>query len=96
MDYVKSFNMFGVEAMQIPCLTGGANPTTATAGAPGMFYLNVSSGALFKCVTAKQGVYTWIAAGVPPVTKEDNGKILQVVNGEWVAVELGNAEEASF
>ena len=35
-------------------------------------------------------------SGLPPVTEADNGKVLTVVNGVWTAVELPNAEEASF
>ena len=33
--------------------------------------------------------------GVPEVTASDNGKLLQVVNGVWTAVEIPYAEEVS-
>ena len=34
--------------------------------------------------------------GVPDVTTNDNGKILQVVDGVWTAVELPNGDEVSY
>lgn len=33
---------------------------------------------------------------LPEVTTADNGKFLRVVGGAWAAVNLPNAEEASF
>lgn len=33
---------------------------------------------------------------LPEVTSSDNGKILRVVNGEWSAVTLDNANGVSF
>ncbi len=35
-------------------------------------------------------------AGLPEVTVADNGKFARVVGGEWAAVDLPAAEEASF
>ena len=32
-------------------------------------------------------------AGLPPVTEADNGKILKVVDGEWVAGEMDTYDE---
>lgn len=37
-----------------------------------------------------------IPKGVPSVTAADNGKFLRVVNGEWAAVEIANANGGSF
>jgi hypothetical protein len=33
------------------------------------------------------------SGGVPNVTTEDNGKFLRVVNGQWTAVFVENAED---
>lgn len=33
---------------------------------------------------------------LPIVTSEDNDKILMVENGEWVAVEVANAEDGAY
>ena len=35
-------------------------------------------------------------AGVPPVTADDNGKFLRVVNGAWAAAEISSANGVSF
>ena len=36
------------------------------------------------------------ASGVPPVTAADNGKFLRVVNGEWAAIAINDANGVSF
>lgn len=35
-------------------------------------------------------------SALPPVTESDNGKILQVVNGVWMLVEVVNGNTALF
>ena len=44
----------------------------------------------------KQKIDNDINAIIPFVNTDDDGKILQVSNGKWVAVNLPNAEEAKF
>ena len=34
--------------------------------------------------------------GVPEVTEADNGKLLMVVNGEWAAAEMADADTTSY
>lgn len=56
------------------------------------------SGNIYKCTSINvNGTYTWLPLSVgggdheselPIVSQEDEGKILQVVNGKWVAAEL--------
>lgn len=62
MNFVKSFNMFGTDAMQIPCIAGTGVPTTSTNGAVGMLYMDTSSsdGELWKCTGVDSDVYTWV------------------------------------
>lgn len=60
MNYVEKFNLFGVEAMQIPCIKGDGAPTTATPGAVGCLYMNTATGKLYKCTAVSGEVYTWV------------------------------------
>lgn len=59
MNYVKSFNLLGVEAQQIPCITGEGIPTGTTVGAAGCLYMDDSTGAIYKCTDATDNNYTW-------------------------------------
>lgn len=57
MNYVKHLNLFGVEAKQIPCITGNGAPTTATEGAVGCLYMDTQTGEMYKCteITTESG-----------------------------------------
>lgn len=59
MNYVESFNFYGVDAKEIPCIKGSGAPTSSTAGAVGCFYMDTKTGVVYKCVAAASGVYTW-------------------------------------
>lgn len=63
MNYVKSFNLFGVAATQIPCLLGAGAPTTSTKGAVGLLYMDTGTGEIYKCTAVRNGVYTWDVLG---------------------------------
>ena len=69
MNYVKHFNMLGVEAQQIPCITGTGAPTTETEGAVGCFYMDTDNGDVYKCIKVEGDVYTW---------KKENEGIIEV------------------
>lgn len=60
MNYVESFNLLGVEAKQIPNITGEGAPTTTTEGAVGCLYMNTRTGDVYKCTAVTDGVYTWV------------------------------------
>ena len=53
--------------------------------------MDVVTLALAKKYTDEHG-----GGGVPSVTPADNGKILMVVNGEWAAAELTDADSTSY
>ena len=59
MNYVESFNLFGVDAKQIPSILGSGAPTNDTEGAVGCFYMDTDTGTVYKCTAAESGVYTW-------------------------------------
>lgn len=59
MDFVKHLNIDGADTKEIPCIVGKVDPTEATLGAVGCFYLNEDTGDLFKCLSAVSGVYKW-------------------------------------
>ena len=63
MNYVDHFNLFGIDAKQIPCDTGEGAPTTATVGPVGGFYMDTLTGDVYKCVSAAGGVYVWVLFG---------------------------------
>ena len=62
MNYVESFDLFGVKAAQIPCILGVGAPVKETFGAVGCLYMNTASadGDLYKCVKASNNEYTWV------------------------------------
>lgn len=48
MNYIKNLKMLGIEAKEIPCITGTGAPTLETDGAVGMFYMDEGSGKVHK------------------------------------------------
>lgn len=59
MNFVDHLNIFGVEAKEIPSITGSGAPTTATEGAVGCLYMDSDTGELYKCTAAAAENYTW-------------------------------------
>ena len=49
-NYVKGFDLFGVKARQIPCLTAKGEPTASLALKIGLLYINEDNGDMYKCV----------------------------------------------
>lgn len=59
MNYVKSLNLLGVEAKEIPCITGKGAPTEETVGAVGCLYMDITNSNTYKCVAITDGKYQW-------------------------------------
>lgn len=63
MNYVEYFNLFGVDAKQIPSIRGAGAPTESTEGAVGCFYMNTVNGDLYKCIADENDKYEWSFVG---------------------------------
>ena len=63
MEYVESFNLFGTEVSQIPCIRSVGAPITTTVGEVGCLYMDTNTGNLYKCTSVADGVYTWVKIG---------------------------------
>ena len=59
MKYVEHLKLLGVDAKQIPCITGEGEPSTATEGAIGCLYMNTLNGDIYKCISINGGDYIW-------------------------------------
>lgn len=61
VKFVRARNNFGNgETKEIPSLTGGGAPTTATAGAVGCLYMDTDTGELYKCTSADADADSYI------------------------------------
>lgn len=58
MNYVESFNLYGIDAKEIPCIKGSGAPTNVTAPV-GCLYMNTGNGNLYKCTAVSNGVCAW-------------------------------------
>lgn len=83
-------------------LTGSSNPTTATAGEVGQFYLNTATGVVFVCLGESGGLYSWeviniIKSGsnvVYEIAFDSNNK-LQIIVGNDGATKMRHYENGS-
>lgn len=66
MNYVDSFDLFGVKARQKACIPGEGAPTPATKSAVGDLYMDTLTGNIYKCVSVRDGVYAWQYIDVKP------------------------------
>ena len=66
--YVKRFNLFGIKARQIPCLTDRGKPTEDIALKIGLLYIDEDNGDMYKCVKGEEGL-VWDMIG----TAQPNG-----------------------
>ena len=90
MNFVSSFDLFGVEAMQIPCIPGTGTPTSTTAGSVGCLYMDTGSKNkdLYKCVECTDKAYKWVKlqelsiddAAMSTNTTWSSSKIQEVIN----------------
>lgn len=77
-----------VSDLKVTVPPGSGCGVTGGAGVTIFFFITVAEGK----ITASAKLYT-TSHGLPVVTTDDNGKILQVVDGAWTAVEEEAAED---
>ena len=59
MNYVNHLDILGVVAKEIPCVKGNGAPSTSTAGAVGLLYMDTATGRIYKCTGASGSTYMW-------------------------------------
>ena len=64
MDFIESFDLFGIEAKQIPSITGEGAPAVTTEGAVGCLYMDTLSGDMYKCIAVNEEEFIWDMVGV--------------------------------
>jgi hypothetical protein len=58
MNYIENFEILGIKAKQIPCVTGSGAPSTVD-GAVGMLYIDTDSGLVYKCTSVNTYGFVW-------------------------------------
>ena len=88
MNYVEHFNLFGVPAKEIPCITGEGAPTTSTEGVPGCLYMDNLTGVLYKCIMVSAGMFVWesVLSDSHVINVKDFGAVGDGVTNDEVAI----------
>lgn len=76
MNYVKQFDILGVDSRQTSCIELKGAPNAATEGAVGVLGMDITSPTrdVYKCVGVNGGVYTWMPISEMPEVKDgENG-----------------------
>lgn len=76
MNYVKQFDILGVDSRQTSCIELKGAPNAATEGAVGVLGIDITSPTrdVYKCVGVNGGVYTWMPISeMPEVKNGENG-----------------------
>ena len=60
MNFVEHLKLYGVEAKEIPCIKGNGAPSSSTEGGVGSFYMDISTGDVYKCTAKSGSTYTWV------------------------------------
>jgi hypothetical protein len=59
MNYVKSLNLLGIEAKEIPSITGEGIPSPSLVAAVGCLYMDINTGLLYKCTAITDNLSVW-------------------------------------
>ena len=90
-NYVKGFNLFGVKARQIPCLTGKGEPSNELALKIGLLYIDEDSGDMYKCIkiNGEEGL-VWVLVNNKD-TSTDSGQNVEL---DTTLTQSGKAADA--
>jgi len=69
MNFMPYLNVFGIDSMQVACITGAGEPTASTEGDVGCFYMDTNTGDVYRCTKVENDIYTW---------EKENEGIIQV------------------
>lgn len=61
MNYAEYLNLSGETVKEIPCILGKGAPTSSTAAAVGMLYMDTVTGDVYKCTAVSGDMFTWVA-----------------------------------
>lgn len=96
MNYVEYFNLLGVDAKQIPSITGEGAPTTSTEGAVGCLYMNTLTGDMYKCTAVETDGYVWKTSDGKDGANGADGVSPHIgENGNWWVGEVDTGVKAS-
>ena len=86
--YVKRFNLFGIKARQIPCLTDHGKPTEDIALKIGLLYIDEDNGDMYKCINGSNGLI-WEKIGTAQSNDGESVNIGNLDLGEGLLIEDG-------
>lgn len=102
MDYINSFDIFGVAARQRPSIVGSGAPADTTAAAVGDFYLDAVTGDVYVCKAATGSIYVWECVSKAAAPRElpysweeisqkcKNGDFSGINIGDYKTIQVGS------
>lgn len=95
-NFVKSFNIFGTEAIQITCITLHGYPDENTQGAIGIIGMDVDSQNkdLYKCVGIDENGYIWVKIDIPIKVSDLENDSGYVKNTDYATKTVGGVVKA--
>lgn len=99
ISYVDGFDLFGIKARQIPCLSGKGEPNADIAAAIGLLYIDEDTGDMYKSIKGNENSLIWTriandssqsSSGIIELIKNDMLPAIYDSNGAILTDENGN------